>query len=261
MEEDFSVDFCFQPTDQEILECYLYPRVISGAPLTDCFDIIHECDFYGESTELSEIWEKYGGLALEENSIRREGDIDIFFFVPLKKKTTGRKTGKNYVRTIGSGTWEGEAIDKVVADNDSMCPLGTKKRFKYINKKKPECNGLWNMMEFSLEGSDLLAKNPTLRTDLVLCRIRKNKKNLSKKRKFNETDQPTKDVVVSPDLKVPKLGNEPEATSQPNGEDLLYMNEMLQLPDLLQLPELPADDAFEINTSLPYSEFIGWFNF
>ncbi|XP_071723499.1 NAC domain-containing protein 2-like [Rutidosis leptorrhynchoides] len=194
--------FVFQPSEQELLRYFLFPMVTNG------FAYLPELDFYGGSIEVPEIWEKHGGLALEEESIGREGDLDIYLFTFLKRKssnsstTTTKKSKKstngsakfNYIRTVGTGKWEGENAFKPVFDDDhdNNMPrrqLGSKKRFRYVNPKKRELDGEWSMMEFNLEGSYLLHEFPNLRTDIVLCRIRKKKNSKSKKRNLKQIDR------------------------------------------------------------------------
>ncbi|KAM7267815.1 hypothetical protein ACFE04_009981 [Oxalis oulophora] len=219
MEEGLVIGFRFLPTDQELLECLLYERVTTGVPLLDCPNV-YEDDFYGKSTEVLEIWNKFGGPQLERNSVGMEGDLDIFVFTHLLKKATSRK---KFIRTVGTGCWEGENSSEPVIGVDGSV-LGSKKRFKYSNKKNSQVDGLWSMIEFSLAGSYFLERNPNISTDLVLCRIRKGKTS-SKKRKFqditqrelpcniNATSQSTGNNYVMM-LEAPNLGNEAVPMSQ-----------------------------------------------
>ncbi|KAM7261968.1 hypothetical protein ACFE04_021045 [Oxalis oulophora] len=212
MEEGLVIGFRFLPTDQELLECLLYNRVTTGVPLLDCPNV-YEDDFYGKSTEVLEIWNKFGGPQLERNSVGMEGDLDIFVFTHLLKKATSRK---KFIRT---GCWEGENSSEPVIGADGSV-LGSKKRFKYSNKKNSQVDGLWSMIEFSLAGSYFLDQNPNISTDLVLCCIRKGKTS-SKKRKFqrelpcniNATSQSTGNNYGMM-LEAPNLGNEAVPMSQ-----------------------------------------------
>ncbi|KAM7253552.1 hypothetical protein ACFE04_021706 [Oxalis oulophora] len=218
MEEGHVIGFRFLPMDQELLECLLYERVTTGVPLLDCPNV-YEDDFYGKSTEVLEIWNKFGGPQLERNSVGMEGDLDLFVFTHLLKKATSRK---KFIRTVGTGCWEGENSSEPVIGADGSV-LGSKKRFKYSNKKNSQVDGLWSMIEFSLAGSYFLEQNPNISTDLVLCRIRKGKTS-SKKRKFqdtqrelpcniNATSRSTGNNYVMM-LEAPNLGNEAVPMSQ-----------------------------------------------
>ncbi|KAM7257373.1 hypothetical protein ACFE04_014632 [Oxalis oulophora] len=211
MEEGLVIGFRFLPTDQELLECLLYNRVTTGVPLLDCPNV-YEDDFYGKSTEVLEIWNKFGGPQLERNSVGMEGDLDLFVFTHLLKKATSRK---KFIRTVGTGCWEGENSSEPVFGADGSV-LGSKKRFKYSNKKNSQVDGLWSMIEFSLAGSYFLEQNPNISTDLVLCRIRKGKTS-TKKRKFQDiitqrgelpTSQSTGNNNIGMMLEAPNLGNE-----------------------------------------------------
>ncbi|KAM7253303.1 hypothetical protein ACFE04_025921 [Oxalis oulophora] len=180
------VGFRFRPTEQQLLGDYLCKKITNNIdPELDLPTI----DFYGESLEISEIWDMLGGPAQEEECT---GDADVYVYTHLKKKSSTRNNGgKNYIRSVGTSSWQAETSNTPIldVDDDYLLPiLGSKRRFKYVNKKKPESEGLWNLMEYSMEGSSLLELNPNLPRDVVLCRIRKNKKQLAKKRKL-ENDQ------------------------------------------------------------------------
>ncbi|ESR57680.1 hypothetical protein KPL70_009713 [Citrus sinensis] len=117
-------------------------------------------NLYG-SKELWQIWRQFGRLDLEYGE-------DLYFFTRLKKKSVN---GSRIDHRVGTGTWQGEDVGKVVVSRNSRKKIGFKKRFRYEKDKSPY-NGCWIMHEYSLNPS-LLPKN--LRSsDLVLCRIKKN---------------------------------------------------------------------------------------
>lgn len=149
------VGFKFRPSDQELIEHYLYSKVFE---LPIPCDIVRECDLYG-SQEPWEIWESFGGPGLN-------ADEDLYFFTRLKKKTS---KGSRICRIIGSGAWQGEDAGSQIV-SPCQVVIGLKKRYRYENKGCRD-SGCWIMHEYSLDSSVLGQKKDT---DYVLCRIRKN---------------------------------------------------------------------------------------
>lgn len=164
------VGYRFYPTEQELLEFYLFNKITQNPLLYEDGDIpVIDCDLYG-SNEPSVIWEMYGGNRLLKGQ-------DLYFFTRLKKLSP---KAKNFYRKIASGAWQGEDGSKPVEADGSDQILGFKRRFRYENKTNHKDNGGWIMHEFTINSS-LLGDQYSYQ-DIVLCRIKKNESGQKKER-------------------------------------------------------------------------------
>ncbi|XP_061348887.1 NAC domain-containing protein 41-like [Gastrolobium bilobum] len=147
----------FKPTDDELIQLFLYNKV-NGKPLPRDVTIL-EYDLYGEKNPW-EIWEAFG----DSNSY---GGTDIYFFTTLKKKFS---SGTRSVRTIGCGSWEAEDKGKKVMANGTMQCIGIRRRLRF-EKNGTNHDGAWILHEYRLDSS--LLHNGSA-DNYVLCRFRKN---------------------------------------------------------------------------------------
>lgn len=128
----------FHPRDDELIQVFLLNKV-NAKPLPNNVTIL-EYDLYGEKNPW-EIWEAFEGSNYNGK--------DLYFFTTLKKKSLN---GSRFVRTIGSGSWEGEDTGKMVVAHGSNQCIGLKKRFRF-EKSGTNHDGAWIMHEYSLDPS------------------------------------------------------------------------------------------------------------
>ncbi|GMI80152.1 hypothetical protein HRI_001684500 [Hibiscus trionum] len=139
------VGFRFNPTEVQLIECYLTKKV-KGEPLP-C-DVICDCEIYGG--EDKDPWNIFGETSSKTFCI----------FSKLKKKGKGRRID----RTAGCSTWKGQRTDDVKDSKNNL--IGFKKLFVFKVKGSKSNNGgkgHWLMHEFSLRHDD--------HSDYVLCAI------------------------------------------------------------------------------------------
>ncbi|KAK3218194.1 hypothetical protein Dsin_012165 [Dipteronia sinensis] len=156
-----SVGCKFRPSDEELLEYFLYKKVSRMALPPQYDSLIRDCDLYGV-LQPWQIWDFYKD---DDDDGEEE---DMFFFTQLKNKSRiNRKVG------LGSGSWQSEDSANKVPPGELETKFGFKKRFRYENKASQEHDGAWIMHEYSLDSSLLEPRQPN---DYVLCRIRRNVK-------------------------------------------------------------------------------------
>ncbi|XP_061351477.1 NAC domain-containing protein 83-like [Gastrolobium bilobum] len=177
----------FKPTDDELIQLFLYNKV-NGKPLPKDVTIL-EYDLYGEKNPWK-IWEDFEG----SNSC---GGTGLYFFTTLKKKFF---TGTRSVRTIGCGSWEAKDKGKKCMANGTIQCIGIKRRLR-LEKSGTNHDGAWILHEYRIYSS--LLDNASA-DNYVLCRFRKNlihdlHKKLGVKRSRQEDftmKQPRKTVVL-----------------------------------------------------------------
>ncbi|XP_057465933.1 NAC domain-containing protein 26-like [Actinidia eriantha] len=154
----------FRPTDQELINDYLFNKII-GKELP--FEgIILERDVYDQHV-LSEIFRSW---VKDKNGDVSE-DTQSYFFTRLKKKTAN---GETYCRKVGNGTWRSQysrVINADEYDNESI-PIGIKRSLEYIDSGSVQHKN-WIIMEFSLAGVSL--EHPLSSKDYVICRLQKSR--------------------------------------------------------------------------------------
>ncbi|KAK1663606.1 hypothetical protein QYE76_051765 [Lolium multiflorum] len=153
--------FRFQPTDQEIIVCYLSKKVASAAAAVT--SIIADVDIY-----------KFDPWELPEKAMFGEGEW--FFFSPRDRKYPN---GARPNRTAGSGYWKATGTDKpILAAGGTRC-LGVKKALVFYQGRSPRGTKTeWVMHEYRLLHADAGAArhrpHDSMRLDdWVLCRVRK----------------------------------------------------------------------------------------
>ncbi|AES82706.2 NAC transcription factor-like protein [Medicago truncatula] len=150
----------FTPTDDELIRSFLYNRIHNN-PVPNYITIL-DYELFGIVKNPWEIWEEFA----PSHSYCGK---DLYFFTTLKKKSA---TSKRLIRTIGSGTWEGEDTGKGIVAKETNKVLGIKKRFRF-GKSNTFHDGAWILHEYNLDKSLI---NNTLANNYVLCRFRKNLK-------------------------------------------------------------------------------------
>ncbi|CAM0880627.1 unnamed protein product [Alopecurus aequalis] len=153
--------FRFQPTDQEIIVCYLSKKVASAAAAVT--SIIADVDIY-----------KFDPWDLPERAMFGEGEW--FFFSPRDRKYPN---GARPNRTAGSGYWKATGTDKpILSDAGARC-VGVKKALVFYQGRSPRGTKTeWVMHEYRLLHADAGAArhkpHDSMRLDdWVLCRVRK----------------------------------------------------------------------------------------
>uniref|UniRef100_A0ACD5VNQ2 Uncharacterized protein n=1 Tax=Avena sativa TaxID=4498 RepID=A0ACD5VNQ2_AVESA len=153
--------FRFQPTDQEIILCYLSKKVASAAAAVT--SIIADVDIY-----------KFDPWDLPEKAMF--GDGEWFFFSPRDRKYPN---GARPNRTAGSGYWKATGTDKpILAAGGTRC-LGVKKALVFYQGRSPRGTKTeWVMHEYRMLHADAGAArykpHDSMRLDdWVLCRVRK----------------------------------------------------------------------------------------
>ncbi|XXG49709.1 hypothetical protein AAC387_Pa02g3811 [Persea americana] len=154
----------FQPTDQELLVCYL-GRKILNLPLP-C-NVIKEIEWRNQDPwEICRLGEK--------------GENKCYFFTSTLKNNWnwGRRN-----RVANNGHWKPTARDRHIYDNRKK-KVGIKKTLVFINLRGKKTN--WIMHEYMIEHHrEENRNNSTKLDDWVLCCIYKNKRNRKKKTTSN----------------------------------------------------------------------------
>ncbi|KAL6217747.1 hypothetical protein ACLB2K_010964 [Fragaria x ananassa] len=183
---NLSSGFKFLPTDQELLGYYLLNKVL-GKPFKYDSRVMIELNLY--KAEPWDLWNRFGGPRLNQGE-------DLYIFTELKKVSNN---GSNVARTTGSGTWKGDTSgSEVYVSEDNKKILGSWKRFHY-KPNEPNENGSWIMVEYKLD--DSLIPKSFKGSDLVLCRIRKDRKRKLIEDQMNDSSQSSR-------RKVPRVDNQ-----------------------------------------------------
>ncbi|CAO2209290.1 unnamed protein product [Urochloa humidicola] len=187
--------FRFQPTDQEIILCYLKKKMAAAAAVTS---IIADVDIY-----------KFDPWELPGKAVFGEGEW--FFFSPRDRKYPN---GARPNRTAGSGYWKATGTDKPILGQGARC-LGVKKALVFYQGRSPKgAKTQWVMHEYRLLidaaaatatscSSNNSNSNSMRLDDWVLCRVR-NKDYYSSS--FSEQQQPPpppNNINIRDDLSVP----------------------------------------------------------
>ncbi|GFZ05701.1 hypothetical protein Acr_17g0012730 [Actinidia rufa] len=165
MAKRLRVGLKFRPTDQELINDYLFKKIVGeGLPFEG---IILERDVYDQHV-LSEIFQSWVDED-EDGDVSR--DTQSYFFTRLKKKTAN---GETYCRTVGNGTWRSQYSRVIKADeyDDESIPIGIKRSLEYIDSGSVQHKN-WIIMEFSLAGVSL--EHSLSSKDYVICRLQKSR--------------------------------------------------------------------------------------
>ncbi|KAK1578302.1 hypothetical protein Q3G72_029185 [Acer saccharum] len=136
----------FNPTDQELVERYLY-NFVHGNPLPTEDDVLI-ADLYGDDN-----WKNFFEF-FEKNT--------LYFFTELKQKS---ETDHRIRREARRGTWRGEQGPQVINDAEGNT-IGSKRNFSFMPR---DGSVSWIMHEYRSTGGDMN----------VLCRIEKRNRNQS----------------------------------------------------------------------------------
>ncbi|CAO2181554.1 unnamed protein product [Urochloa humidicola] len=149
--------FRFQPTDQEIILCYLKKKIAAAAAAVT--SIIADVDIY-----------KFDPWELPGKAMFGEGEW--FFFSPRDRKYPN---GARPNRTAGSGYWKATGTDKPILGPGARC-LGVKKALVFYRGRSPKgTKTQWVMHEYRLllpDASSCSSANSMRLDDWVLCRVR-----------------------------------------------------------------------------------------
>jgi hypothetical protein len=138
--------------------------------------MIKLCNVYGEGARPPcEIFKLAG---------HKGGDDALYFFTILIKKTLNSST-QRMSRTVGTdgGTWHGDGVEEVICRLDNTEFKGTKRRFRYQNKQRPDQHGCWTLLEY---GSESISEN------VVICKLKISDhglKEYSRKRKSMDSSE------------------------------------------------------------------------
>nr|ASK12105.1 NAC domain-containing protein 065 [Setaria italica] len=146
--------FRFQPTDQEIIVCYLKKKIDAATAVTS---IIADVDIY-----------KFDPWDLPDKAAMF-GDGEWFFFSPRDRKYPN---GARPNRRAGSGYWKATGTDKPILAS-GRC-LGVKKALVFYQGRSPKGTKThWVMHEYRLlDAAPPMSSNSMRLDDWVLCRVR-----------------------------------------------------------------------------------------
>ncbi|XP_022728074.1 NAC domain-containing protein 100-like [Durio zibethinus] len=149
---DLPPGFRFHPTDEELISCYLYKKVL---------DINFSARAIGEvDLNKSEPWELPWKAKMGEKEW-------YFFCVRDRKYPTGLRTN----RATDSGYWKATGKDKEIYRGNSL--VGMKKTLVFYNGRAPKGEKTnWVMHEYRLEGKYSVHNLPkTAKNEWVICRV------------------------------------------------------------------------------------------
>ena len=179
-ELDEGVVKTFQPTDAQLVGCYLYNKIFMAPTPIGLKSTFPEIDIYGsKGLPPWEIWRIYQPFKFPHQDF-------IYFFSPVKKLNPNG--GSRFARTIGSdgGTWSETEAAKPVYVNGIQQPFGKLRKFRYEKNKDKgfEHHTAWLMDEFTINQAP----------DLALCRLKINDKGggRNKRKKFSDEENDRK---------------------------------------------------------------------
>ncbi|XP_058076626.1 NAC domain-containing protein 6-like [Magnolia sinica] len=141
--------FRFHPTEEELLEYYLY-GVLCGKKLS--FDVIGTVNIYCHDP-----WELPG--------LAKIGEREWYFFVPRDRRNS---QGRRPKRTTENGFWKATGSDRPIRSvKDPKRIIGLRKTLVFYNGRAPRgCKTDWVMNEYRMPDAYPLPKE-----DIVLCKI------------------------------------------------------------------------------------------
>ncbi|CAL8990943.1 unnamed protein product [Prunus brigantina] len=260
--------FRFRPSDEEIVGSFLYPFLVESKPFMSLYNnFFHACNLFGNNTEPSEIWKKYGGPQLV--------DTDLYFISKLKKLTPKRMD-----RRIGNGgTWSetesSKLVHEKVSGNPNPNPIGRKRKFRYENKGSEDHTG-WLLDEYSLfDGPKNDYNQRSYDFDFVICRMRKNDRVGIKATNLKRGSQDKEEKKMTTNKKMKKddhMGSTESSSQQgcsssPIGGDLVGFdpidltifeeNTMADMEQLLGEAWSPSNFENEENTMASMEQLLG----
>ncbi|XP_068337591.1 NAC domain-containing protein 89-like [Pyrus communis] len=155
--------FGFKPADQELINFFLYRKVVLRQPLVPRHvGFVHEIDLLGDHQPW-EIWDACGGP--------QPYGKQAYFFCKLKKLS---KSGVHIDRRNASeGFWNGKQLSEDVFVHHDVNPnnkwiIGRKRQFKYVNE------GSEHHHDWYLETYILASIPDDDQAVVAICRLRKN---------------------------------------------------------------------------------------
>ncbi|KAK1389226.1 hypothetical protein POM88_017404 [Heracleum sosnowskyi] len=161
----FLPGFKFDPTDKQLLECYLKPKICRNKLPNDC---IKEMEIYGARANP---WEIFNDDSTQWITGKREQEKVVYIFASLTKisdkESSGVMGNEHNIRKAGCGMWHDETGRKPIMEGRDL--IGHKRMLVFqIN----DINGLgdgvclnkvgyWKMHEYFLPGFE----------NYVVCRI------------------------------------------------------------------------------------------
>lgn len=159
------VGYRFDPTGEELISSYLYPKVM-GFQLR--WNVILDKDIYGKNTAPWIIFrdvDSYYWHTPPTDVTDKEVTKVIYVFTKLSNVGSG-PDAKNRQRTTGSGTWKGQGALKEIRDSSGRV-IGSSNTFTFERPKNvPKSTGRWSMHEYVLDGVYGSREN-----NLALCKI------------------------------------------------------------------------------------------
>ncbi|GMI77642.1 hypothetical protein HRI_001433500 [Hibiscus trionum] len=156
---DLPTGFRFHPTDEELINHYLKPKVLLSSSDRPIFSIIADLNIY-----------KFDPWELPDKACF--GEEEWFFFSPRERKYPN---GTRPNRAAASGFWKASGIDKpIITSVGSQC-LGMKRALVFYKGRPPKgVKTDWVMTEYRLLNDYFLSHRPkgSMRLDdWVLCRV------------------------------------------------------------------------------------------
>ncbi|PKU73255.1 NAC transcription factor 29-like [Dendrobium catenatum] len=208
MNSHFPPGFRFNPTDQELINCYLTQKV--SASLPSDWNIIADIDLY-----------KFNPWDLPGEAFFGEGEW--FFFSPRERKYPN---GVRPNRAAGVGYWKATGTDKPILSAGGSHCIGVKKALVFYEGRPPKgIKTEWVMHEYRLLDSVVAPSQSqkqkgSMRLDeWVLCRVRQRGNFPAKSGKLTETCSPTESAFTVSVQSEEKQEEEMKTTS------LTYWNE------------------------------------
>ncbi|XP_040382238.1 NAC domain-containing protein 96-like [Oryza brachyantha] len=137
------------PSEQELVETYLRPRVVSGDKGSSVSGFVHEADVY--SADPAELTRRFTPAVARSN-----GDEAWYFFSAVRGLKGGRR---RRARTVGDGAgwWHSEAGARPVLGASGRI-LGHRQSFSFITKDDDgkRVRSGWLMVEFGVDDDEEL---------------------------------------------------------------------------------------------------------
>ncbi|XP_026384833.1 NAC domain-containing protein 91-like [Papaver somniferum] len=235
-EEEIPRGYKFNPTDHQLIEYYLTPKVL-GKDMGFCSWFLFEKDLYNDYSNplvlFDEINQNYDKRYFCDD--KEKGEQIRYFFTPIVRVS---KTGKNIRRTTRDGKW-GEDGGKAIIQPGINTLIGTNKSYKFSWKGDSEYakrgkQSSWIMHEISLPQTFYDSRG--MKEEFVVCWIKRrggahaDNQILQQPPPF-PVPQPSTTTMLSPSIsahQVPRKRQrfeEPDASSSGVQDDMLQTNQ------------------------------------
>ncbi|KAK6164454.1 hypothetical protein DH2020_001318 [Rehmannia glutinosa] len=163
----------FQPTDEELIDYYLKPRLCYGVLPNGFNKLFLDVDLYNHN--LQDLIRMHEQLEEDQNS--------WYFFTPRERKYGN---GRRPQRSAGNGYWKAVGKDTQIIHNGVV--IGYKRVLDFLTGKYPKGERTeWKMHEYlTKDQKDQLANIPSTSAklnDCVLCKIYKNERVVNKRKR------------------------------------------------------------------------------